>query len=110
MADELKVPEGFKKVEDPVWEFEIQSVFEGVFLSVEKNVGPNQSNMYSFKVKDGSIVNVWGTTVLDTRFKNLQFGEEVIVHYLGLTPSKKEGGSDYHNFDVYHKMPELKSK
>ena len=80
-------------------------VFEGVFMTGEGDVGPNHSNLYTFKIKDGSFMAIWGNTILDTRFKNLQMGEEVVVHYLGKVKSEKVKGREYHNFEVYHRMP-----
>lgn len=76
--------------------------FQGIYLSKEEHVGENDSNIYNFDVK-GEVVSVWGNTLLDTRFKNLKFGEEVKIVYLGEEPSQKRKGKTYHNFDVYHR-------
>jgi len=74
---------------------------EGVFIDKKEDVGPNHSNVYTFEREDGSLIDVWGSGVLDTRFKNLKPGMEVRVVYLGKTKSEKTGRT-YHNFDVFH--------
>lgn len=107
MPNNFTVPDGYEKMEaSPTWDYKVTPVFEGSFISTESNVGPNHSNLYTFRVKDGSLLAVWGNTILDTRFKNLEFGELVIIHYLGKVKSEKRKGAEYHNFEVYHRMPE----
>jgi len=82
--------------------------FVGLYVGREEHVGENDSNVYNFETENGEMVNIWGSTLLDIRFKNLKFGEEVKVVYLGLVPSEKRKGKSYHNFEVYHRMPEYK--
>lgn len=102
MADEKN--DGWKKVEiNPTWDYQEQPEFTGTYMAKESEVGPNNSNMYTFKVTDGSLMGVWGNTILDGRFKNLQVGEEVKIVYLGKMESSKVKGREYHNFEVYHK-------
>ena len=97
----------WKKVEQaPTWEFEKQKTIEGVFVSKEENVGPNHSNLYTLELPDHSHLAVWGNTILDTRFKNLQPGDQVKIEYLGKKKSKKRKGAEYHDFEVYHWTPE----
>ena len=84
----------------PTWDFKEESEFEGVFTGVEAEVGPNKSNLYSFRKESGEIVAVWGNTLLDTRFKNLSIGDEVKIIYKGKMESPKTGRI-YHNFDVF---------
>lgn len=82
--------------------------FIGVFVSKEEHVGENDSNLYTFELPDGTSQSIWGTTVLDTRLKNLKVGEETKIVYLGSIPSEKRKGKSFHNFDVYHRAPEYK--
>jgi len=106
MADEFQVPEGFQKMDTvPTWDYVANPIFKGVFIAAEGDVGPNHSNLYTFRIEDGSLMSVWGSGVLDVRFKNLQMGEEVIIRYLGKQKSEKVKGREYHNFEVYHKLP-----
>lgn len=80
---------------------------EGVYTGKEEHVGDNDSNIYSFEQKDGTVISVWGTTILDTRFKNLKVGEEVKVVYLGEVDSPNRKGKKYHNFEVWHRPVEM---
>lgn len=76
--------------------------FKGIYINKEEHVGENDSCVYSFEV-DNDVMTIWGSTLLDIRFKNLKFGEEVKVVYLGEEPSQKRKGKTYHNFEVYHR-------
>ena len=94
----------WKKVEvGDVWEFEENDTLVGVFVGKEEGVGENDSMLYEFELKDGSRVNVWGSTILDTRLKNIIIGEEVKIVYLGREKSKKRKNTEYKNFDVFHR-------
>ena len=86
----------------PTWDFEKDKVLIGIYASKEENVGPNESNLYTFEKQDGTKIAVWGNTLLDTRFKNLLEGEEVKIEYLGKQKSEKTQRT-YHNFEVYHR-------
>lgn len=102
----------------PVWELDNAQAgdkFFGVFLNTEENVGPNSSNLYNFiRYEDQQLTKrigqyaIWGTTLLDTRFKNFVRGEQVAIVYLGKAQSEQRKGSSYHNFEVYHRPPEKK--
>ena len=81
--------------------------FIGIYQSREDHIGENDSTIYTFEV-NGEFIGVWGNAVLDVRFKNLKFGEEVKIVYLGQEKSEKRKGKFYHNFEVYHRMPEMK--
>lgn len=87
---------------NPTWDFNEEKELIGFYMGVEIEVGPNKSNLYDFKKSNGEIISVWGNTLLDTRFKNLEKGEEVKIVYLGKVKSEKTG-REYHNFEVYHR-------
>ena len=97
---------GFKKAGiGNTWNYKEEgkgSEFKGNYLYKEENVGENNSTMYTFEVND-DLMSVWGTTLLDTRLKNVKPGEEVIIVYLGEEDSQKRKGKTYHNFEVYHR-------
>ena len=84
---------------NPTWDYRTEPNFEGVFQGVETGVGPNKSNLYTFKKPDGRLMSVWGSTVLDKRLSTLTEGEEVRIEYLG--DERTERGTTYHNFAVY---------
>jgi len=46
-------------------------------------------------------VNVWGSTILDTRLKNIEVGEEIKIVFLGREKSKRRKDSEYKKFDVF---------
>lgn len=97
----------WKKVEmNPTWDYSTQKEFVGLYIGKEENVGPNNSTLYNFEMPDHSNMSVWGSNVLDTRFKNLKEGEEVKIVYLGKEISQKTK-KPYHNFEVYHRMPDF---
>lgn len=96
--------DNWEKVEmSPTWDYEENKTLIGVFVQKEEGVGPNESNLYTIETKDGERLGVWGSTVLDTRFKNIQIGEEVKIVYKGLVKSKQRKGAEYHDFDLFHR-------
>lgn len=98
----------WKKVEmAPTHDFEKEPEFIGVFISKDENVGPNASTLYNFEQKGGVNVAVWGSTVLDTRLKNVKEGEEVKIIYKGLTENPKRGQKPAKLYDVFHREPEI---
>lgn len=93
----------WKKIEPEggnTWNYQEDPNFEGTFKRMEENVGPNKSNLYHFELENGEEMGVWGSTVIDTRFKNLVEGERVRIKYLGQVKGK--GPRPYHNFEIYH--------
>lgn len=102
---------------NPVWELDTLKSgdkFFGIYVDKEENVGPNSSNIYNFIRYDDQDFNrrvgeysVWGTTLLDMRFKNFVKGERVAIVYLGKEKSEQRKGSSYHNFKVFHEPPKM---
>ena len=78
---------------------------EGVYAGKDENVGENNSTIYRIEDKDGNAKNVWGSTVLDVRMKNIKEGQEVKIVYKGSKPSPNRKGKNYHDFDVFHRDP-----
>lgn len=101
----------WKKVEiDNSWNYLDQgegTEFVGIYLAKQEHVGENDSIIYNFE-RDGEMISVWGSTVLDIRMKNIKIGEEVKIVYKGKAESQKRKGKTYHDFDVYHRMPAMK--
>jgi len=102
MADDTS----WKKVElGDTFKFEkVGDEITGLYLGSEENVGENNSNIYQFET-EGKNVSVWGSTVLDTRMKNVKVGEEVKIVFLGLKDSPNRKGKQYKDFDVFHREP-----
>jgi len=96
------IAQGYKKIEaGDTWDFNKDKVMQGLLVSKEENVGPNESNLYSFEV-DGQIISVWGSAIIDTRLKNAGVGELVTIIYYGKMVSPKTK-REYKHFEVYHK-------
>jgi len=72
--------------DNPTWDR--KEPIQGVYVNLKTDVGPNNSNMYTLKTKDGEI-EVWGSTVLDSKFERVQRGAEVRIECLGEVPGKK---------------------
>jgi len=101
MANENK----WKKIEPAdAWDFEVNKVLVGTYLDVAEDVGENHSNLYSIRLKDGSVVPMWGSKILDVRLKNVEAGDEVKIEYKGMKEAAK-GGRTYHDYDVWHRKP-----
>lgn len=99
----------WQKVEmSPTWDYESEKELTGVYLSMEQHVGPNDSNLYNVQRSDESNIGIWGTSLLDSKFKNVKLGEEIKVVYLGMAKGEKSG-REYHNFDVYHRPAQVKN-
>jgi len=76
--------------------------FRGVFLDKKENQGDeNNSTIYNFTMDDGSIVGFWGSTVLDTKLRRVQEGDEVKIEYVGEVESQKKKGRKYKDFKVW---------
>lgn len=76
---------------------------QGVFVNMRTDVGPYKSNMYTLKTKDGE-VDVWGSTVLDSKFEQVPRGAEVRIEFLGLAEGKS--GEEYADYKFqYREVP-----
>jgi hypothetical protein len=91
------------------WDDPKCKLLEGLLTQKKTNVGANNSNVYIIELKDkpGEIVNVWGSTVLDTKLAQVNVGEEVRIEYMGEVESKK-GGRKYRDFKLFHRLAALK--
>jgi len=85
-----------------VWDFDKNATFKGVFVETRQGVGQNNSNLYVFEGEDNARYGIWGSSVLDTRLKNLTVGDETVIVYIGKETSEKTGRT-YKNFKVFHK-------
>lgn len=75
-----------------------QKPIEGVFIKRQSGVGPNDSMLYTLHTTDGDI-GVWGSTVLDSKFAELELHCLVKIEPLGKQKSPKSG-KDYWDFEV----------
>lgn len=74
-----------------------QGSVQGVYTTSRSGVGPNKSMVYTLKTDKGEI-GVWGSTVLDSKFEQIERGSEVKVTSLG--KAKSQTGKEYNDFKV----------
>jgi hypothetical protein len=101
----------WKKVEmSPSHDFEKEKELEGVVTGIQTDVGPNSSTLYEIEKRGGENIAVWGSTVLDSRMKNVKIGEEVKIVFTGLAKEAKRGQNRAKIFEVYHREPTITSE
>lgn len=88
---------------DKMWDGEGSVI--GVLIGRNTNVGPNNSMKYNLKQEDGTVIGVWGSTVLDTKLEQVANGTEVKITFLGKRDSKG-GRGQYKDFKVEMKPVE----
>ncbi len=95
----------FEKVEIGIWKPKKENdQIEGILLKSEKNVGSNNSMLYTLEV-DNMPTGVWGSAVLDPKMFACKIGNLVRVVYLG--KGEAQGGHEAPKlFDVYIDRPE----
>lgn len=84
------------------WDAEKDKEIVGVLVSKEENVGPNESMLYTIETEDGEQVGVWGSSVLNSRMKQVYTGSEVKIVYKGREENPKTG-REYKMYEVYTK-------
>jgi hypothetical protein len=81
----------WEEVKDPennVWRPQVAGdEIIGIYLRKETDVGRYHTNKYTLETDDGEM-DVFGSTVLDTKFKEVPLGYEVKIVYQGEKPSK----------------------
>lgn len=105
MSDDKKWVEVGGNPQYEMWDENKDKTIMGKFVEVRRNVGKNGSNIYVLETANGEKRGVWGSTVLDARFENIQTGMEVMIEFLGKTPGKDARGS-YKNYKVFMRAPE----
>lgn len=76
------------------------TVISGYYVNLKTDVGRNESNLYEIKLKTGELVGIWGSGLLDGKFKEIPMGSEVRITYLGVCQPKTPKGRAYQNFKV----------
>jgi hypothetical protein len=90
MSEFYKPDDSFMKAgSNEIWDYKslpVGSVFCGVYKYMEKNVGTNKSNMYTFMEHEDDkfkspvkLRSIWGNSLLDIRFRNFEAGELVVL-------------------------------
>ena len=80
----------FEEVNVDLWKpLNAGDTIEGVFIGVDRDVGANNSNLYTLNVNDKP-VGVWGSTVLDPKMSAVIPGDLIKIQFDGL--GKAKGG------------------
>jgi hypothetical protein len=63
------------------------------------------SNVYTVE-HEGEKKQFWGNAVLDNRLSTAELGSNLVVRYLGKSPSPERGKQPYKNYDVFLDDPD----
>ena len=75
----------------------------GFYIEKKEDVGKNKATLYVLKLKDGQIVSLWGSVLLDGKFDKVpSLGCMVSVEFLGVKQPKRAGGNEYKDFQVMY--------
>jgi len=81
------------------FELEVGDEITGIYKDKKEDVGPNNVIIYEIETDEG-LIAVWGSSVLDTRMKNIENGTMVKIVYLGEKKSQKTKRV-YRDYEVY---------
>ncbi len=109
---EFKVSEGWEEIPDfdnDLWcPQSVGDEFKGIYLNKKEDVGPNRATIYNLKNEEGEFI-VFGTEVLNRKFKVIPPGYEVGIIYRGEKPSKPPK-KPLKMFKVFKRAPGSESK
>ena len=89
----------YSDVEQEFWSYEKEGdAIVGIYETNQENVGQNKSMLYLLRQPNGKIIGVWGSTVLDNKFKLIRLGDDIRVVYLGIV--KPTQGREYKDFKI----------
>lgn len=92
-----------KEYDEIIWDFDKNDEIICKILKVESDKGKYKSNLYTAKKRNGEIVKIWGSTVLDSRLANMGKDDIIRITYLGKVPTDK--GNPYRDFKVFKAKP-----
>lgn len=78
---------------------------QGIYSGMKTDVGQNASNVYDITLPDGRLVSIWGSDLLDGKFKEIPVGSEVLIRFLGIQQPKTPTGRPYNGFQVMYAKP-----
>jgi len=82
------------------------TTLEGLYVEMLTGIGAKGANMYVLETEAHGKVSVFGSTVLDGKFKKVPVGSQVKIEYLG--KEKAKSGNEYNNFKVLFAPAPLK--
>lgn len=80
-------------------------VIQGILISRKHDVGANNSSVYNIQLQDGTVVAVWGSTVLDPKMAIVPDSSEVRITFEGLQKAKVPGRKPWKKFKVEFAKP-----
>lgn len=90
----------WKKYEPVSWTYEkVDDFVEGILVSIEDNKNYEGKKIYHLEQEDGTQMNVWGTTVLDSKMLGLKPGDRIKIIYKGSKENKGKNATKL--FEVY---------
>ncbi len=85
--------------EKAMWDINSHNVIQGILKEVRHDIGQNNSSVYTLDTENG-MFDFWGSTVLDTRLKNVSIGQKVRIRYEGIK-TNPNSGREYKDFKVW---------
>jgi len=78
----------YEEVNPEMWEFkQPEDSIEGILVLAKKNIGANNSMLYTLKTLTGN-KEIWGSTILDSRMSLINVGDQIKITYKGLGDAK----------------------
>lgn len=71
----------------------------GDYTGTQKDVGLNNSQVHNLKTAEGTR-SIWGSTVLDSRFAQVNLGDTVRVTFTGLSDKPGKFGKPFKTYKV----------
>lgn len=100
----------FQEINPSTWTYEKEGdSIEGFLVKVEKDVGPNNSMLYTLDRGEEGMIDIWGSTILDNRMIILSIGDYVKIEYKGLGEAK-QGKKPAKIFKVYVDKEKIKEQ
>lgn len=97
----------FQEINPGIWTYQKDGdSIEGELIAMQTEVGPNKSKLYSIKLKDNTIKNIWGSIILDDRMNLVKIGDVVKITYKGLGEKTKKGKNAPKLFKVEIDIPD----
>ena len=79
----------YKEIETKDWTYKEEGDFiEGFLVQTQKDIGPNNSKLYSIETPEG-VFNAWGATLLDSRMALTKVGDKLKITYKGLAEASQ---------------------
>ena len=78
---------------------------QGILIGRKSGVGANDSCIYNIQLADGTVVAVWGSTVLDPKMAMVPDASEVRIIFEGLQKAKVAGRKPWKKFSVQFAKP-----